>query len=103
MVKHIEAWDVAPGPVVRSLIRPSSRMPTNTWEAFMAAMDSGDAKGAWLAAARPLLKYYALPVVGASLLVKAVTGDGLPVGGHRMHAQPCSPGCLCLAAWHCIS
>ena len=29
MVKHIEAWDVEPGRVVRSLIRPSVRMPTN--------------------------------------------------------------------------
>ncbi len=29
MVKHIEAWDVEPGRVVRSLIRPSSRVPTN--------------------------------------------------------------------------
>lgn len=88
MVKHIEAWDVEPGPVVRSLIRPSARMPTNTWEAFMAALDSGDAKGVWLAASRPLLKYYALPVVGVSLLVKAATGDGLPVSVDCMHACP---------------
>ena len=29
VVKHIEAWDVEPGRVVRSLIRPSSRVPTN--------------------------------------------------------------------------
>lgn len=29
MVKHIEAWDVEPGRVVRSLIRPSARMPSN--------------------------------------------------------------------------
>ena len=29
VVKHIEAWDVEPGRVVRSLIRPSLRVPTN--------------------------------------------------------------------------
>lgn len=29
VVKHIEAWDVEPARVVRSLIRPSSRVPTN--------------------------------------------------------------------------
>jgi hypothetical protein len=79
VVKHIEAWDVEPGPVVRSLIRPSARMPTNAWEAFMSAADAGDAKGAWLAASRPLLKFFALPVVGVSLLTKAATGEGLPV------------------------
>ncbi len=29
VVKHIEAWDVDPGRVVRSLLRPAARMPTN--------------------------------------------------------------------------
>lgn len=79
VVKHIEAWDVEPGAVVRSLIRPSARMPTTPWEAFFSALDAGDPKGAWLAASRPLAKFYALPVVTVSLLTKAFTGEGLPV------------------------
>ena len=39
----------------------------------------GTPRAAWLAASRPLLKFYALPIVGVSLLTKALTGEGLPV------------------------
>ena len=109
MVKHIEAWDVEPGAVVRSLIRPSARMPTTPWEAFFSALDAGDPKGAWLAASRPLAKYYALPVVGLSLLTKALTGDGLPVSPGSLLSLDCCPDRLVsspvLESWpgcHCL-
>ena len=79
VVEHIESWDVEPAAVVKSLLRPSSRAPANSWVEFFKAVDGGDAAGAWSAATPALLKYYALPVVGVSLLTKAATGEGLPV------------------------
>lgn len=79
VVKHIESWDVEPGAVVRSLLKPSSRAPSNNWVSFFKAVDGGDPAGAWSAATPALLKYYALPVVAVSLLTKAITGSGLPV------------------------
>ncbi|KAK9915073.1 hypothetical protein WJX75_004413 [Coccomyxa subellipsoidea] len=78
VIKHIEAWDVEPSAVVRSLLKPSSRAPTNSWVKFFKAVDGGDAAGAWTAASPALLRYYALPVVGVSLITKAATGEGLP-------------------------
>ena len=44
----------------------------------MLSVHEGDAKGMWLAASAPILTYSA-PIVGVSLLTKAVTGHGLPV------------------------
>lgn len=79
VVKHIESWDVEPGAVVKSLLKPSARIPSNNWETLFQALHSGDAKGVWFAAAGPLLVYFALPVVGLSVVVKAATGEGLPV------------------------
>ena len=97
VVKHIEAWDVEPGAVVRSLIRPSARMPTTPWEAFFSALDAGDPKGAWLAASRPLAKYYALPVVALSLLAKLLTGQGLPVRHRLLFCVHAGHTSICLA------
>jgi hypothetical protein len=54
-------------------------VPSNNWEAFFQSLHSGDARGVWFAASGPLLKYFALPVVGLSLVVKIATGEGLPV------------------------
>ena len=34
MVKHIESWNVEPGAVVKSLLNPSARKPTNSWEKY---------------------------------------------------------------------
>lgn len=78
VIEHIESWDVEPAAVVKSLLRPSSKAPANSWAKFFKAVDGGDAAGAWSAATPALLKYYALPVVAVSLLTKAVTGEGLP-------------------------
>ncbi|KAK9845753.1 hypothetical protein WJX81_001436 [Elliptochloris bilobata] len=77
VVKHIEAWHVEPGRVVRSLLRPSSRVPTNRWETLFNALDAGDGAGVWLAAS-PVVAYGAAPIVAASLLCKLATGSGLP-------------------------
>lgn len=44
----------------------------------MLSVYEGDIKGVWLAASAPALKLSA-PVVGASLVTKALTGHGLPV------------------------
>ena len=32
MVKHIESWNVEPGAVVKSLLKPSAKKPSNSWE-----------------------------------------------------------------------
>ncbi|EIE19457.1 hypothetical protein COCSUDRAFT_31253 [Coccomyxa subellipsoidea C-169] len=79
VIKHIESWDVEPAAVVRSLLKPSTRAPANNWVRFFKAVDAGDAAAAWAAATPALLKFYALPVVGVSLVTKAATGEGLPV------------------------
>ena len=76
--KHIEMWDVEPGRVLKRLLKPASKTPTSRWETFMLSVHEGDAKGMWLAASAPILTYSA-PVVGVSLLTKALTGHGLPV------------------------
>lgn len=32
VVKHIESWNVKPGAVVKSLLNPSTKKPTTSWE-----------------------------------------------------------------------
>ena len=32
VVKHIESWNVEPGAVVKSLLKPSAKKPSNSWE-----------------------------------------------------------------------
>ena len=32
MVKHIESWNVEPSAVVKSLLKPSAKKPSNSWE-----------------------------------------------------------------------
>lgn len=32
VVKHIESWNVEPGAVVKSLLNPSTKKPTTSWE-----------------------------------------------------------------------
>ena len=76
--KHIEMWDVEPGRVLKRLLKPASKTPTSRWETFMLSVHEGDVKGMWLAASAPILTYSA-PIVGVSLLTKALTGHGLPV------------------------
>ena len=32
VVKHIESWNVEPSAVVKSLLKPSAKKPSNSWE-----------------------------------------------------------------------
>ena len=94
MVKHLEEWDVEPGRVLKRLLRPASRMPTNRWEQLMLSVHEGDAKGVWLGLSWPMLLSSA-PVVGISLMCKLLTGEGLPVShATGMH-------CICFSMQAC--
>ncbi|WIA35268.1 hypothetical protein OEZ86_003727 [Tetradesmus obliquus] len=77
VVEHIERWKSEPGEVVQRLLKPSSKIPTNQWESFMANLSAGDAKGCWYVVNRKVA-LYAAPVVAISLAVHAATGHGLP-------------------------
>lgn len=46
-MKHIESWDVEPARVVRSLLKPTAKVPSTFWEVFMASLHDGDATGVW--------------------------------------------------------
>lgn len=52
VIEHIEDWDIEPGKVVRDLLRPSSKTPTNRAEAFFLSWSMGDAVGIWKASAK---------------------------------------------------
>lgn len=54
VVEHIEDWDIEPGKVVRDLLRPSSKTPTNRAEAFFLSWSKGDAVGIWKASAKAI-------------------------------------------------
>jgi hypothetical protein len=59
--------------VIRLLLRPAARVPTRPWEVFMMAASEGDVSGMWFSAS-PLVLRVTLPIVGISLLCKAITG-----------------------------
>lgn len=77
VVDHIESWDVSPGDVVRTLLKPSSKVPTSQWDVLMNSVYAGDLKGIWLATSLGTIKFSG-GVLGASLVSKAITGDWLP-------------------------
>ena len=77
VIKHIEAWDADPKEVVKRLLKPSNAIPQSEAEVFMASISSGDTLGAWQVASGKVL-LFCLPVVGASVLCKVATGEGLP-------------------------
>ncbi len=74
VIQHIERWSSSPGKVVASLVRPASKVPSNTAEAFMLAVSEGDATSAWQVAA-PTVLLLSAPVVVASFTCKLVTGE----------------------------
>ncbi len=37
-MKHIESWNVEPGAVVKSLLNPSAKKPTTSWEKYANAL-----------------------------------------------------------------
>ncbi|CAK0781517.1 hypothetical protein CVIRNUC_005393 [Coccomyxa viridis] len=78
VVKHIESWNVEPSAVVKSLLKPSAKKPSNSWEKFFKAVHDGHPGASWMAAASPILRWYAFPVVALSAVSKGFTGHGLP-------------------------
>ena len=40
MVKHIESWNVEPSAVVKSLLKPSAKKPSNSWEKSVLGLKS---------------------------------------------------------------
>ena len=165
MVKHIESWNVEPGAVVKSLLKPSAKKPSNSWEKsvltshhisishphlsaclhlnmldplcsrgihfslsaspcalsaacviclsctgarvrqqarvqrapfrsrFFKAVHDGDPGASWAAAASPILRWYAFPVVALSAISKGFTGHGLPVRCHSGSTDDCIHMC----------
>ena len=153
-MKHIESWNVEPSAVVKSLLKPSAKKPSNSWEKsvppsshphltspslgmpslrharstalfravhsslpslscafgagcvacrsctgahgwrqaraqrapflsrFFKAVHDGHPGASWMAAASPILRWYAFPVVALSAVSKGFTGHGLPVRCH---------------------
>lgn len=77
--EHIERWEVEPGAVVRSLLKPSSKFPQSEWDVLMGSLYEGDAKGVWLALSPGVLKGSAL-LSAASLLASVAAPGGLPPG-----------------------
>jgi hypothetical protein len=56
VIKHIESWDIEPGRVVKSLLKPSSKVPTGKWDVLMNSVHDGDLTGIWLAVCGDVLK-----------------------------------------------
>jgi hypothetical protein len=75
--KHIEAWDVQPGRVVRELLRPSSKVPESFAEVLMNSVYEGDVRGIWFALSGHVMKLSA--VAGGLLLLLSATAA--PEGG----------------------
>lgn len=79
VVQHIETWDVEPWAVLRSLLKPSSKVANSQWEVLMASLYSGDPAGIWLglSPAVALLTAVALPLGEVAHLAR---GEGLVFG-----------------------
>lgn len=62
--------------VVKRLLQPAAKIPTNNWECFMANLSSGDAKGCWYVVNKKVALYTA-PVVALAVAVHLSTGGSL--------------------------
>lgn len=76
VVEHIESWDVEPAKVVKNLLKPSTKVPSNSWQVLFNALHDGDVKGIWLSISAITAK------LSAGLLVLSMgsalfTGEGL--------------------------
>lgn len=78
--------------VVKRLLRPAAKVPSNNWESFMANLSDGDAKGCWYVVSRKVALYTA-PVVALALVVHQTTGMRIEAPLLFLHAD-----CL----WHCM-
>jgi hypothetical protein len=76
VVEHIESWDVKPGAVVKSLLKPSAKIPTSNWDVLFNSIHDGDLTGIWLASSTNVIKLTGA-VLALSLVSKITTGDGL--------------------------
>lgn len=78
VVEHIESWDVEPAKVVRNLLKPSSKVPTNSWQVLFNALHDGDVKGVWFGISAVTAKLSAGLLV-LSMSTALFTGEGLDV------------------------
>lgn len=78
VIEHIESWDVEPSKVVGSLLKPSAKIPTNNWDVLFNSIYDRDLKGIWLASSGNVAKLCG-GVLGLSVVLKVVTGEGLGV------------------------
>ncbi|KAG7667829.1 hypothetical protein NADE_002534 [Nannochloris sp. 'desiccata'] len=76
VVEHIESWDVKPGAVVKTLLKPSAKIPTSNWDVLFNSIHDGDLSGIWLASSSNVIKLTGAVVV-LSFVLKLVTGNGL--------------------------
>jgi hypothetical protein len=77
VVKHIEAWDVDPMIVLKSLLVPASKLPENKWEMGMLAVSQKDGFGALQAISEPGVKLF-----GLLLLLEKI--PGVDLGGFEL-------------------
>lgn len=75
VVKHIEDWDVEPGQVLKSLLKPASKVPENEWEDFFLALSQNDYQKMWFQISTPTT-FSVTPIILASLVAKISTGSG---------------------------
>lgn len=60
--------------VIKRLLRPAAKVPTNPWETFMLSLSDGDAKGMWFVVSGKAALLSA-PVVLAALATHLATGE----------------------------
>eukprot|EP00877_Chromochloris_zofingiensis_P007153 jgi/Chrzof1/2691/Cz11g25110.t1 len=77
VVQHIERWKADPGEVVARLLKPSARVPTNSWETFMLSASAGDVAGCWMVVSGKAA-LAAAPVVAVAAVTHVLTGHGFP-------------------------
>lgn len=77
VVQHIERWKADPGEVVARLLKPSARVPTNSWETFMLSASAGDVAGCWMVVSGKAA-LAAAPVVAVAAVTHVLTGEQSP-------------------------
>ncbi|KAI7841313.1 hypothetical protein COHA_004932 [Chlorella ohadii] len=75
VVKHIESWDVDPARVVRSLLKPSAKVPTTFAEVLCQSLHDGDLTGVWFCFSSGVLKAAGVSSI-ALLLLHILRGEG---------------------------
>ncbi|PRW59024.1 SOUL heme-binding [Chlorella sorokiniana] len=90
VVKHVESWDVDPARVVRSLLKPSAKVPTTFAEVLCQSLHDGDLTGAWFCFSSGVLKAAGAASI-ALLLLHIIRGEGQGEGStpnlYSLHAS----------------